>query len=105
MKETSYYHKVMPLQDKRALNMLELKVFDISQNVELIGKQLTNNQIKDIFANSYNIFCQMKAICEHAGMIDIYEVVKKMQVYSVLLANLLAERIDKKVEIKKVKEI
>ena len=45
------YDSALKPEDKRILNLLELKVCNISQNVELIGKQLTNNQIKDIFAN------------------------------------------------------
>lgn len=68
-----------------------------------MGKQLTNNQIKDVFANSYNIFCQMKHIFDNAGVHDLYEVVKKMQVNSVMLSTLLAERVDKYIDQPKIK--
>ena len=40
----------------------------------------------------------MKRIFEHAGMKDVFDVVKKMQVNSVALATILTERIDKKIE-------
>ncbi len=83
--------------------MLELKMYDISQNVEILGKQLTNNQIKDSFANSFSIFSQMRSIFDHAGVSDLYEVVRKMQVNSVLLSTLLAERADHKSSQEKIK--
>ena len=73
-------------------------MYDISQNVQIIGKQLTNNQIKDVIATTYHIFAQLKRIFEHAGMKDVFDVVKKMQVNSVALATILTERIDKKIE-------
>jgi hypothetical protein len=49
-------------EDKRLLNLLEIKIYDISQNIEIIGKQLTNNQIKDVVASTYNIFSQLRRI-------------------------------------------
>lgn len=49
-------------EDKRLLNVLEIKLYDISQNIEILGKQLTNNQIKDIVSMSYSIFSQLKTI-------------------------------------------
>jgi hypothetical protein len=104
MKEASN-HSVIAPDDKRLLNLLELKVYDITQNVEIISKQLTNNQIKDVFANSYSIFCQMKLIFENAGVHDLYEVIKKMQVNAVLLSTLLAERIDKRTDQLTVKTV
>lgn len=59
-------------EDKRLLNMLEIKMYDISQSVEIIGKQLTNNQIKDVIATTYHIFAQLKRIFENAGMKDLF---------------------------------
>ena len=47
-------------EDKKLLHLLEIRLYDLSQNVEIIGKQLSNNQIKDIVSQSYNISNQLK---------------------------------------------
>lgn len=45
----------------------------------------------------------MKRIFDNAGMKDVFDVVKRMQVNSVALATILTERIDKKMETVKAK--
>lgn len=75
----------LPPEDKKLLNILEIKLYDISQNVELIGKQLTNNQIKDIAAQSFQISHQLKSVYERGGLPFLYELQRKMQVNSVLI--------------------
>lgn len=32
--------------NKRLLNILEIKMYDVSQNIEIIGSRLSTNQIK-----------------------------------------------------------
>lgn len=71
-------------------------MYDLSQNVEILGKQLSSNQIKDLVANTYNIFCQLRRIFDNSGVPNLYEIVRKMQVNSVVLISVLTERIDKK---------
>lgn len=71
-------------------------MYDLSQNVEILGKQLSSNQIKDLVANTYNIFCQLRRIFDNSGTPHLYEIVRKMQVNSIVLISILTERIDKK---------
>lgn len=71
-------------------------MYDLSQNVEILGKQLSSNQIKDLVANTYNIFCQLRRIFDNSGTPHLYEIIRKMQVNSVVLISILTDRIDKK---------
>jgi hypothetical protein len=71
-------------------------MYDLSQNVEILNKQLSSNQIKDIVANTYNIFCQLRRIFDNSGTPHLYEIARKMQVNSVVLISILTGRIDKK---------
>ena len=64
-------------EEKKLLNILQIKLYDISQNVQIIGKQLTNNQIKDIVSQSYNISHQLKKIFEKCGVTFLYELQRK----------------------------
>lgn len=76
-------------EDKKLLNVLEIKLYDISQNIEILGKQLTNNQIKDIVSISYSIFNQLKNIAQKTGAMFLYNLQKKMQINSVIICSLL----------------
>lgn len=88
----------MSSEDKRLLNILEIKIYDLSQNVEILTRQLTNNQIKDVVAQSYNIFGQLRQIFDKMGVNFLYEILKKMQINSVLICSILTEKLDLKSE-------
>jgi hypothetical protein len=66
--------------------------------VEILTRQLTNNQIKDVVAQSFNIFGQLRQIFDKMGVKFLYEIVKKMQINSVLICSILTEKLDLKSE-------
>lgn len=70
-------------------------MYDLSQNVEILSKQLTNNQIKDIVSQSYSISHQLRQIYEHCKVPFLYNLQKKMQINSVLICSILTDRLEK----------
>lgn len=80
------------------MNILEIKIYDLTQNVEILTRQLTNNQIKDVVAQIYNIFCQLRQIFDRMGVKFLYEIVRKMQFNSVLICSILTDNLDKQTD-------
>ena len=70
-------------------------MYDLSETLEIIGKQLSNNQIKDIVAQSFNMVQQLKKIFNDCEVPFLYQIVRKMQVNQVLTTNILIERVEK----------
>ena len=44
------------------ISIMMIRLYDLSETLEIIGKQLSNNQIKDIVSQSFNMVQQMKKI-------------------------------------------
>ncbi len=65
-------HDQLSQQDKKLLNILEIKMYDISQNLEILNKRLSVNQIKDAVAQSFNIFSQLRKIFDKIGLLSIF---------------------------------
>jgi hypothetical protein len=47
-------------------------MYDISQNLEILNKRLSVNQIKDAVAQSFNIFSQLRKIFDKIGLLSIF---------------------------------
>ena len=60
-----------------------------------MNKQLTNNQIKDIVSQVYQISGQMQTIYRKCRVPFLYHLHRKMQVNYVLLSEILTERLEK----------
>jgi hypothetical protein len=52
-------HPLLSPDNKKLMNVLELKIYDLTQTIEIIGEQLTFNQIKNMLAAQFSIFSQM----------------------------------------------
>jgi len=49
-----------------------MKTYDISENIEILARQLSTSQIKDVVAKSYSVFCQLKKIFDKMGVDFLY---------------------------------
>jgi len=81
--------------DKKLFNILEIKIYDISQNVEILSRQLTPNQIKEIVAHSFSIFNQLKYFFEKSKVQYLYSLMRKLQINTVLMTSILTDRLEK----------
>ena len=74
---------------------MQIRLYDISQNVEIIYKQLSTNQITDIVAQSYHISNQLKGIFQRCKVPFLFALQRKMMITNVLISSILTERLDK----------
>lgn len=74
--------------------MLEIKIYDLSENLEILTKQLTTNQIKDVVSQTYSIFCQLRRIFEKVEAMFLYEILRKMQINIVMVCSVLTDRLE-----------
>ena len=75
---------------------MEIRIYDLSETLELINKQLSNNQIKDIVSQSYHLSQQLKSIYDDCKLPALFNIQRKFQVNFVLITNILTDRIEKK---------